>query len=119
MQLLDEKSSLAFENPVLRKNRKGDVRFVCGDYDCSLESDTSVITQLGSDPGATLDTCRVQLTGVKSHDLTLATAAAGSEICVKNSAGDIALLVIRIKSTAVRDSGVSFVMADVTIWRAA
>ncbi|MFF3935165.1 serine/threonine-protein kinase [Streptomyces phaeofaciens] len=119
MQLLDEKSSLAFENPVLRKNRKGDVRFVCGDYDCSLESDTSVITQLGSDPGATLDTCRVQLTGVTSHDLTLATAAAGSEICVKNSAGDIALLVIRIKSTAVRDSGVSFVMADVTIWRAA
>ncbi|GAB7106508.1 serine/threonine-protein kinase [Streptomyces phaeofaciens JCM 4814] len=119
VQLLDEKSSLSFENPARREDRKGDVRFVCGDYDCSLESDTSVITQLGGDPGATLDTCRVQLTGVTSHDLTLATAAAGSEVCVKNPAGDIALLVIRIKSTAVPDGGASFVMADVTIWRAA
>ncbi|PBC60230.1 serine/threonine protein kinase [Streptomyces sp. Tue6028] len=117
-QWLDEKNSLDIEEPVERKDRKGDVRFVCGET-CALESDSSVIAMVYGKPGATLDSCRLILKGADSHRLPLAAAAAGSEICVRHPSGDIALLVIQVKSTALPQSGSSFVTADMTVWRAA
>ncbi|MEW2402478.1 serine/threonine-protein kinase [Streptomyces sp. NPDC046862] len=118
-QWLDEKTSLGIKEPTRRENLKGDIRFVCGETDCALESDRSVITMLYGKPGASLDSCRVALRGAESHRFPLAAAAAGSEICVKHPSGDIALLVIQVKSTALPTSGVSFVTADMTVWRAA
>ncbi|GAA3773797.1 serine/threonine-protein kinase [Streptomyces phyllanthi] len=116
LQWLDAKNSLGIKEPVRRKDRKGDIRFVCEEAGCALESDTSVITMLYGKPGATFDSCRTALTGAKDRDLPLAAAAAGSEICVKHPSGDIALLVIQVKSTALPDIG--FVTADMTVWRA-
>ncbi|UQT55068.1 serine/threonine protein kinase [Streptomyces durmitorensis] len=113
----DEKNSVSLREPVDRKDRKGDIRFVCGENSCALESDKSVITLLYSKPGATLDSCRTALTGADSHDLPLAAVAAGSEICVRNPAGDIALLVVQVKSTALPNGGFSFLSADMTVWR--
>ena len=118
--MLTEKNSLSIKTLEERKDRKGDIRFVCKDAGCALESDTSVITTLYSKPGATLDSCRLGLTGAKSHSFPLAAAAAGSEICVKSPSGDIALLVVQVKSTALWDTpGISFLTADVTVWRSA
>ncbi|MGW6268821.1 serine/threonine-protein kinase [Streptomyces sp. NPDC055060] len=113
----DEKNSVSLREPVAREDRKGDIRFVCGTDRCSLESDKSLITPLFGKPGATLDSCRTALKGAESHDLPLAAVAAGSEICVKNPAGDIALLVVLVKSTAMPQDGVSFLSADMTVWR--
>ncbi|MFF9866349.1 serine/threonine-protein kinase [Streptomyces sp. NPDC013953] len=119
LQWLDEKNSLAVKEPVRREDRKGDIRFVCGESGCALESDTSLITMLYGKPGATLDSCRLALTGADSRRLPLAAAAAGSEICVRHPSGDIALLVVQVKSTALPKGGVSFLTADMTVWRAA
>ncbi len=118
-QFLTRKNSLDVRKGELRKDRKGDVRFTCEEIGCALESDTSVITMMYADPGATLDTCRIALTGAKSRSFTLAGAAAGSEFCVKHPSGDIALLVIQVKATALGDDAASFVTADLTLWRAA
>ncbi|MGW4041665.1 serine/threonine-protein kinase [Streptomyces sp. NPDC004721] len=118
-QWLDEKNSLNIKDPVERKDRKGDIRFGCKLAGCELESDTSVIALSYDKTGATLDSCRLTLTDAHRHRLPLAAAANGSEICIKHPSGDIALLVIQVKSTALPDSGISFVMADMTIWRAA
>ncbi|WP_431043458.1 serine/threonine-protein kinase [Streptomyces sp. P1-3] len=117
LQWLDEKTSLSIKEPVGREDRKGDIRFVCTETRCALESDTSVITMLYGKPGASFDSCRVALTGVKDRRLPLAAAAAGSEICVKHPSGDIALLVIQVKSTAMPKIG--FMTVDMTVWRAA
>ncbi|WP_432190440.1 serine/threonine-protein kinase [Streptomyces sp. Tue6028] len=117
-QWLDEKNSLDIEEPVERKDRKGDIRFVCG-ATCALESDTSVLAMVYGKPGAGLDSCRIALERPEGRRLPLAAAAAGSEICVKHPSGDIALLVIQVKSTALPKSGSSFVTADMTVWRAA
>ncbi|MGW2780119.1 serine/threonine-protein kinase [Streptomyces populi] len=118
LQWLDDEHSLYIEQPVDRDDAKGDIRFVCDASSCALASDTSVITMLYTEkPGATLDSCRIALTGATSHRLPLAAAAAGSEICVKHPSGDIALLVIQVKSTALADKG-SFLTADMTVWRA-
>ncbi|MEV8314284.1 serine/threonine-protein kinase [Streptomyces sp. NPDC059900] len=114
----DEKNSVSLSEPVERKDRKGDIRFVCGADSCSLESDKSLITPLFGKPGATFESCRTLLDGAESHKLPLAAVAAGSEICVKNPAGDIALLVVLVKSTAMPQDGVSFLSADMTVWRA-
>lgn len=69
-------------------------------------------------PGATYETCR-RLTSdpEASRELLLADKAAGSEICVKHRNGDIALLVIQVKSTAMREDG--FLTFDMTVWPAA
>ncbi|MFB7568890.1 serine/threonine-protein kinase [Streptomyces sp. NPDC056165] len=114
---LDEKNSLDIKGPVERKDRKGDIRFGCKLAGCELESDTSVIALSYDKAGATLDSCRLTLTDADRHRLPLAAAANGSKICIKHPSGDIALLVIQVKSTALPDSGISFVMADMTIWR--
>jgi hypothetical protein len=114
---LDAKNSLDLRKPVDRKDRKGDIRFTCKKIGCALESDTSVIGLSYYDAGTGLDLCRLTLTGTHSHRLTLTVAAAGSEICVKNPAGDIALLVIQVKSTAMPKIG--FLVADMTVWQGA
>lgn len=117
LQWLDAKTSLDVKEPVRREDSKGDIRFSCKQTGCALESDTSVFNMLYGDPGGSLDSCRIVLTGAKSHRFPLAAAAAGSEICVKHASGDIALLVIQVKSTALPD--IAFVTADMTVWRAA
>ncbi|MFI7412095.1 serine/threonine-protein kinase [Streptomyces sp. NPDC049627] len=112
---LDGKSSVSFEDPEdLRKDRKGDIRMVC-EQTCALESDTSEFALLYTKPGATLDSCRIALSDPEGHRLPLAATANGSEICVKHSSGDIALLVIQTKSTAYLKA--AFVTANMTIWR--
>ncbi|MET7651089.1 MULTISPECIES: serine/threonine-protein kinase [unclassified Streptomyces] len=117
LQWLDAKTSLDVKEPVRREDSKGDIRFTCEQTGCALESDTSVFNMLFGDPGGSLDSCRIVLTGAKSHRLPLAAAAAGSEICVKHPSGDIALLVVQVKSTALPD--IAFLTADMTVWRAA
>lgn len=114
---LDGKTSVSFKDPqVPRKDRKGDIRLVCGQT-CALESDTSDFALLYTKPGATLDSCRIALSDPEGRRLPLAAAANGSEICIKHSSGDIALLVIQTKSTALPH--IAFVTGDMTIWRAA
>ncbi|MEV7884682.1 serine/threonine-protein kinase [Streptomyces sp. NPDC002817] len=126
---LNEKNSLYLHDgkrPATREDRKGDVRFTCKDVGCTLKSDDSLIVQyVAEEPGATLGDCRWILGGAEDeggevyHDFPLAAASAGSEFCVRHPSGDIALLVVQVKSTALWDtSGVSFLMADVTVWRA-
>ncbi|MGW4818784.1 serine/threonine-protein kinase [Streptomyces sp. NPDC004227] len=115
-RLLDDKNSLSIKEPVERDDRKGDIRLVCKET-CGLESDTSVLTLLYGKPGAGLEKCRLALTGKNSHHLALDWAASGSEICVKHPSGDIALLVLLVKSTAMPK--IAFVTADMTVWRAA
>lgn len=114
---LDANSSLSFKEPVQREDRKGDIRFDCKDAGCALDSDTSVFVQLFGASGASLDECRLLLASAESRRWPLAAAANGSEICVKHSSGDIALLVIQTKSTALPE--LAFLQLDMTVWRAA
>jgi hypothetical protein len=117
-QWLDAKNSLSFKEPVQRKDRTGDIRFTCAkEVSCALESDTSVFTMVFGEPGADLDECRRLTKSQTSHRLPLAAAASGTEICVRRRNGDIALLVIQTKSTAMPD--IAFVSADMTVWRQA
>ncbi|MBP5860957.1 protein kinase [Streptomyces scabiei] len=121
LQFLNEKNSLDIRAPQyenVREDRKGDIRFTCARGNCALESDSTVITMIFGEPGAGLETCRVALTGATSHRFTLSAAAAGSEFCFKTPDGDIALYVVQVKSTALPDSGASFVTGDMTVWRA-
>ncbi|WP_235882114.1 aldehyde dehydrogenase family protein [Streptomyces apricus] len=119
-QWLDAKTSLSFKEPISREDRKGDIRFNCKDPSCELESDTSLLVMMFAEPGTTLDMCRLILSGAEKNKsrhrvLPLAAAAAGTEICVKHSSGDIALLVVQVKSTALPD--IAFLTLDMTIWR--
>jgi hypothetical protein len=104
---LDEKNSLSLREPMRRTDRKGDIRLNCeDDIDCALESDTSVFVQMFTDKAATLDACRFLLsgaTGPEYRTATLAAAAAGSQFCVQNSSGDIGVLVLQGKQTALRE----------------
>ncbi|MFD3943008.1 hypothetical protein [Streptomyces sp. NPDC058579] len=108
---------MSIKEPVERKDRKGDIRLVCKEL-CDLQSDTTLMSMHVGKPGATLDDCRVAVEVVPMRRLSLLTAAAGSEICVKHPSGDIALFVVQIKSTALPDSGVNFLAGDLTVWRA-
>ncbi|MFF4472826.1 serine/threonine-protein kinase [Streptomyces sp. NPDC001599] len=115
--LLTHDNSLILHNGEEGKGHKGDIRFGCESVGCELTSDTSVIVQVPGDPGATYETCR-DLTAGRSgpHELPLAASAAGTEICVRHRDGDIALLVIQTKSTAVPHIG--FLDVDLTVWPA-
>ncbi|MFD5479842.1 serine/threonine-protein kinase [Streptomyces hawaiiensis] len=113
--ILTPENSLSFRKPFMRDDRKGDIRLDCKDVGCAVESDTSVFLQLFGKSGATLDECRLMLASADRHRWTLAAAAAGSEICVKHSNGDIALLVLQTKSTALPE--LASLMVDLTIWR--
>jgi hypothetical protein len=113
--MLTPESSLSFRKPFMRDDRKGDIRLDCKSIGCAVESDTSVFVQLFGKSGATLDECRLILASADRHRWTLAGAAAGSEICVKHKNGDIALMVLQTKSTAMPD--IAFLQLDMTIWR--
>ncbi|MFJ3659423.1 protein kinase [Streptomyces sp. NPDC090119] len=114
LQSLDATNSMDLGEPDLRKDRKGDIRFTCGAQKCSLESRSSVLLPRFAEPGATYDMCEFELRHATSHHLSLAAVAAGSEICARDRAGNIALLVVQVKSTASPEVG--FLMVDVTVW---
>ncbi|MFF9804575.1 serine/threonine-protein kinase [Streptomyces coeruleorubidus] len=116
--LLNAESSLSFERPLRRDDRKGDIRLDCASAGCALESDTSVFVQMFTDEAVSLDECRLLLRGAdRRHSWTLASVAAGSQICVKHSSGDIALLVVQTKSTALPE--LAFLTVDMTVWKEA
>ncbi|MGW0854134.1 serine/threonine-protein kinase [Streptomyces sp. NPDC002690] len=115
---LDAKTSANFDDPTVKvEDGTGELRFGCETPGCELKGDTLVFRLMVNFRGITVDDCRSALTDREDHSLPLAAAADGSEICVKSASGDIGLLVIGIKSTAVPDAG--FVQADMTIWRGA
>ncbi|WP_109035420.1 serine/threonine-protein kinase [Streptomyces rubrogriseus] len=115
--LLTGDNSLMIRSGKEGKGRKGDVRFGCESAGCELTSDTSVIVQVPGEPGAGYETCRDLTAGTSGpHELPLAASAAGTEICVRHRSGDIALMVIQTKSTAVPDIG--FLDVDLTVWPA-
>ncbi|MEV0170107.1 serine/threonine-protein kinase [Streptomyces sp. NPDC050803] len=117
--MLNEDIPMDFGDPHEIDNPTKDITFVCKTVGCRLESDTSVFTLQLVDEGGSLDSCRLQLSGADSHELSLAAVAKGSEICIKHDSGDIALMVVQEKSTAMWDTpGISFLLTDVTIWRA-
>jgi hypothetical protein len=114
---LDAKTSVNLADPREQlKNGKGDIRFNCEKAGCELTSDTAVFFQFFADPGAgNLDSCRLMVEHSKTHTLPLAAAANGTEICVGDDAGNIGLMVIQTKSTAMPD--LAFLTADLTVWR--
>ncbi|MFI9389339.1 protein kinase [Streptomyces bauhiniae] len=114
LQYLDATNSLNLGDQDVRKDRKGDIRFTCGAQKCSLESRSSVLLPRFAEPGATYDSCEFELRHATSHHLPLAAVATGSEICARDRAGNIALLVVQVKSTASPEAG--FLMVDVTVW---
>ncbi|NXY94888.1 protein kinase [Streptomyces sp. BR123] len=119
-QLLDDKKSVSLKEPTQREDATGDIRFTCNGRpaDCQLESETSVLAPYVLGPGADLEKCRLVLTTARSRTLSLTAVAAGSEICVKHPSGDIALLVVQVKSTAAVPRVPGFLTADMTVWRA-
>ncbi|WP_121747630.1 serine/threonine-protein kinase [Streptomyces sp. E2N166] len=120
-QYLNAKNSLSVSDGQPRDDREGDIRFTCAQT-CALESDTSVFSMMFGEPGATYEDCRQRMAdveadaGIDGHRLPLAAASAGTEICAKHRNGDIMLLVVQVKSTALPEAG--FVTADMTVWRA-
>ncbi|MFF7448078.1 MULTISPECIES: protein kinase [unclassified Streptomyces] len=125
LQTLDEKNSLYLHDgkrPETRDDRKGDIRLSCEAIGCALESDSSAIVQMFGGPGSTYEDCRFMLSGATApeyRNFPLAAAAAGTEFCVKHPSGDIALLVVQVKNTAMWDTpGMSALTADVSVWRA-
>ncbi|MFF4265871.1 serine/threonine-protein kinase [Streptomyces virginiae] len=116
---LDDSNSVGIKEPVERATRSGDLRLDCDRVDCELQSDTSVIVQLSGKPNGSLESCRAALDGKGTRSQSLNSAAAGSEFCVKHRSGDIALLVLTIKSTPWLENLPSFLMADMTVWRVA
>ncbi|WP_030715989.1 serine/threonine-protein kinase [Streptomyces sp. NRRL S-237] len=115
---LDDRNSVGIKEPVERATRSGDLRLACDSGNCELQSDTSVIIQLSGKPNGSLDSCRAALEGRATRRQSLDGAAAGSEFCVKHQSGDIALLVLAIKSTPWLENLPSFLVADMTVWRA-
>ncbi|MFJ6692449.1 serine/threonine-protein kinase [Streptomyces sp. NPDC091294] len=114
--LVNADNSISLTEGTMRKDRKGDIRFDCANASCALESDTSVFTMLFGDPGATYDECRAMTDRDAVHRLPLAAASAGQEICVRRDNGDIALLVVQVKSTALPEA--AFITMDTTVWPA-
>ena len=115
---LDAKNSLSFKDPYQLKDRTGDIRFTCAkDAAARWRATPACSTMVFGEPGANLDECRQAHHESKNHRLPLAAAASGTEICVRRRNGDIALLVIQTKSTAMPD--IAFVSADMTVWRQA
>ncbi|MFB7086779.1 protein kinase [Streptomyces sp. NPDC056296] len=113
---VDANTSISLADGELREDRKGDIRFDCKDVGCALESDTSVFTMMFGGPGAGYEECALMTAGQKSKHLFLAAASAGMEICVRHRNGDIALLVVETKSTALPE--LAFLRSAVTVWRA-
>jgi hypothetical protein len=117
LQRLDAKSSLSFEKPFQRDDPDGDIRFDCEDVGCALKSDTSVFVQIFTDEGVSLDECGPMLAHADRHRWPLASVPVGGQICVKHASGDIALLTVQTKQTALQE--LAALTVDMTIWRAA
>ncbi|WP_406183434.1 serine/threonine-protein kinase [Streptomyces sp. NBC_01006] len=116
---LDEKNSIGIKDPVKREDRTGDIRLDCEKKSCELASDASVLVQLYADPGTgNLDTCSLLTKASTQHTLPLAAVAPGTQICVRHPSGDIALLVIQIKSVVRLNGLPDWISADMTVWRA-
>ncbi|MQY11570.1 Serine/threonine-protein kinase PknD [Streptomyces sp. RB5] len=113
--MLDGTNSVSLGGTIEHKDRKGDIRFVCGSYECRLESDTSKLALMVGEPGADLGTCRDATWGERT--LPLNSTATGSEICVQHRSGVIALLVVKSKQ-AEPQYGSNFLAADLTVWHA-
>ncbi|MFE1034869.1 protein kinase [Streptomyces sp. NPDC058807] len=113
---LDAERSVTIRDGKRRKPSDGDFRFGCAEVGCELESDTSVLMLMYREPGTTYDDCRLMTANHENRSVPLAAVAAGSEICVRHRNGDIALLVVQTKSTAMPD--LAFLTADMTVWRA-
>lgn len=113
---LDAKNSLNLKNAEPEvESAKGDIRFRCVSDGCELKSDSASFVQIFGEPGTTLDDCRLLLHSAKYHSWTLAATAAGTEICMKDTEGNIGLYVIQVKSTAIPDH--AFLLGDLTVWR--
>ncbi|GAA2222566.1 serine/threonine-protein kinase [Streptomyces indiaensis] len=115
LQRLDAKSSLSFEEPFQREDREGDIRFDCENAGCALQSDTSVFVQMFTDEGVSLDDCRLMLAHADRRRWPLASVPVGGQICVRHTSGDIALLTVQTKSTALPE--LAALTVDLTIWR--
>ncbi|WP_418960334.1 protein kinase domain-containing protein [Streptomyces tritici] len=102
--------------PMGRQDRKGDIRLNC-EEGCMLKGRSSVMTLLPGKQRGTYATCRAALDRGARRDLPLAKASDGSSICVRLTTGDIALLVIQTKSTALPQ--LAFVTTELRIWRVA
>ncbi|MEV7616383.1 serine/threonine-protein kinase [Streptomyces sp. NPDC089799] len=124
--LLDARNSADIRQSGTRDDRSGDIRFTCegeSKVGCALESPGSTFAMHWVEDGATLDSCRAALavadalgqSAEEARRLPLAGAAAGSQICVRHPSGDIALLVVRTKSTALKQS--AFVNLEMSVWR--
>ncbi|MFJ5727376.1 serine/threonine-protein kinase [Streptomyces paradoxus] len=115
LQRIDGKSSLSFAKPFQRDDREGDIRFDCEDTGCALESDTSVFVQMFTDEAVSLDECRLMLAHADQRRWPLASVPVGGQICVQHASGDIALLAVQTKSTALPE--LAALTMDMTIWR--
>ncbi|MER7109839.1 serine/threonine-protein kinase [Streptomyces sp. NPDC000229] len=118
---LNEKNSLSLREPMLRDDRAGDIRLDCEDgVDCALQSDTSVFLQMFNGKAASLDACRHLLSGATGsayRTWSLAAADDGTQFCVKNASGDIGILAIQVKQTAIREA--AFLQLSMNVWRKA
>ncbi|MFE9931419.1 serine/threonine-protein kinase [Streptomyces sp. NPDC005533] len=117
---LGEENSIDIKEPVERKDgdRAGDIRLECDRLDCDLTSDTSVMTTMyGKAGSANYDTCRRYGEVAKPHAIPLAAVAAGTEICVRRSTGEVAMFVVQIESNTRLAGLPSWLTMDMTVWR--
>lgn len=116
---LDADNSLSLKGADPRQtDRKGDIHFDCASGDCELKSDTTVFVQMFGAHGTTLDQCRLMLKSARKAEhtsMSLAASAAGTEICMQDTEGNIGLYAIQTKSTALPELG--FLQGDLTVWR--
>ncbi|WP_405448009.1 serine/threonine-protein kinase [Streptomyces erythrochromogenes] len=119
---LNEKNSISIKEPVQHDDgdRTGDIRMECGlASGCTMKSDAVVFSMPEKAGTGNLETCREKLAFARQNKLTLHVMAAGSEVCARHPSGDIALLVIVIKSAPGLSKDPSWITADMTVWRAA
>ncbi|MFJ9664373.1 serine/threonine-protein kinase [Streptomyces sp. NPDC101219] len=116
--MLTPDDSLRYDDGTVYDNRKEDIRFSCSAVSCELESDTVVFTRVYGDPGdGTHDMCDLMTANTKTRRVPTAAIAAGTEICVRDQDGNVGLLVVETKSTAIPKLG--FLRVDLTVWRTA
>ena len=101
--------------PMGREDRKGDIRLNCEDG-CAVKSRISVMTRLPAKQRGSYASCRAALGRSSGHNVPLGGVSKGSGICVKHPSGDIALLVVEVKSTALPH--LAFMTGQIKIWRA-
>ncbi|WP_030601538.1 protein kinase domain-containing protein [Streptomyces achromogenes] len=115
---LNATTPLSIEHPDGKgKDDKGALRLGCRTIGCELDAGDSTIVQMYGAHGTTLEQCRLILKDATKHRWTLTGAAAGSEFCLRHPSGDVALFVLRIKSTALPEA--AFLEGDLTVWREA